>query len=486
MASQQIVLDPDHPIIIIDISILFYNAYFEAATKFYLANGDNKLAYADMMKEIRAIHAPDLATFKTLAALIVRRGDTIDYANIHKNEKFTLLFNTVIERLIKKICNTVSSAPYHRGNAILINDCRRANNWRKQIFQNYKETRTSRDIITSAFQFNGKIVEQFWTDVYPKLKITIGLKMLYLPTMEADDLAYFAKLKIQELFNTTTPHHKLIIVTRDHDYLQLADANTKIVNFEGNDLNMSGYETAAANLAIKILTGDTSDNISPIFTGCGEKTAQKLLLELYPPRQANDIDNSAAQFIEAIQTASLSNPPSNIATDIARIQKMDQPAPSGTRSRGRPALPEPSQTITQITDNLLMNIRLIQMSKIPQTYLEEFNRRFTFVSYSAIVTGFNERFPRPSPPPAAPSSAPNPPTQGQSSSAALQVQQRSAAIAQSARSATASAAPPIPPTAAPPIPPTAAPPIPPTAAPKKERKKERKKRTTKKTKPSEE
>jgi 5'-3' exonuclease len=479
MASQQIVLDPEHPIIIIDISILFYNAYFEAATKFYLANGDNKLAYADMMKEIRAIHAPDLATFKTLSALIVRRGDTIDYANIHKNEKFITLFNTVIERLIKKICNTVSSTPYHRGNAILINDCRRANNWRKQIFQNYKENRASRDIITSAFQFNGKIVEQFWSDLYPKLKITIGLKMLYLPTMEADDLAYFAKLKIQELFNTTTPHHKLIIVTRDYDYLQLADANTKIVNFEGNPLNISGYETAAANLAIKILTGDSSDNISPIFTGCGEKTAQKLLLELYPPRQANNIDDSATQFIEAIQSVSASSPPSNIATDIARIQKMDQPTPSGTRSRGRPALPEPSVSISQITDNLLMNIRLIQMSKIPNTYLEEFNRRYIFVAYNTVLTGFNERFPRPSPAPTAPSSAPNP--TGQASSAALQVQQRSAAVAQSARSATASAlaaAPPIPPTA----PPTAAPPIPPTDTPKKERKK----RTTKKTKPSEE
>jgi len=295
--------------------------------------------------------------------------------------------------------------------------------------------------------------------------------------MEADDLAYFAKLKIQEFFNTTTPHHKLIIVTCDHDYLQLADVNTKIVNFEGNPLNISGYETAAANLAIKILTGDSSDNISPIFTGCGEKTAQKILLQLYPPRQANNIDESAAQFIEAIQSVSVSNPPSNIATDIVRIQKMDQPTPSGTRSRARPALPELSQSITQITNNLLMNIRLIQMSKIPNTYLEEFNRRYIFVSYSAIVTGFNERFPRPSPAPAAPSSAPNP--IGQSSSA-LQVQQRSAAVAQSARSATASAAPPIPQVA----PATAAPPIPPTApaAPKKERKK----RTTKKTKPSEE
>jgi hypothetical protein len=119
-----------------------------------------------------------------------------------------------------------------------------------------------------------------------------------------------------------------------------------------------------------------------------------------------------------------------------------------------------------------MNIRLIQMSKIPNTYLEEFNRKYSFVGYNTVLKGFNERFPRPSQPPTAPSSAPNLIAQAQESSY-FQVPSRSAVIAHSARSVTPLATVLATPTAAPTAP---TPPVP----------KERKKKSTKKTKASKE
>lgn len=381
-SARRIVLDPDFPVIIIDVSILFYTAYFEAITKFYLANGDIRLAQTEMFKEIRAINAPNLSTFKTLAALVVRRGDTIDYANIDKNAKFGALFKSVIERLIKRTCKSVSNTPYRFGNAILIKDCRRADNWRCKKFPFYKQQRAARDIITNHLQFNGKIVEQFWTDVYPRLENELGVRILTIPTLEADDLAYFAKLEIRRII----PNTELIIITRDYDYLQLVDEKTRIINFEGIDLNERGFGSPELNLAIKIMTGDASDNVSPLFYGCGEKTAQKILVKLYPAHE-NDIDLAAKAFINELERNE------NVATISRRIMEILTES-SSSRSRGRPitsASRMPSATI--IITNLTYNTLLIQMSKIPEIYRNQFNQEYTFTTYDLARARFEERNP---------------------------------------------------------------------------------------------
>lgn len=374
---ETIVLDPISPVIIIDISMLFYNAYFEAMSKFYLANGDNRLAYREMMKEIRQINAPDIQTFKTLAGLIVRRGDLIDYSNIHKNNKFMILFKTVIERLIKKICNTVSSAPYRYGNALLVKDCRRYDNWRTQKFNFYKKQRASRDIVTNHLQFNGKVVEDFWNDVYPRLKNELGIRILNLPTLEADDLAYFAKLKIRQVLPTA----QIIIVTRDYDYLQLVDDKTSIITFDGIDLNSRGFGSPLLNLSIKIMTGDVSDNISPIFYGCGEKTAQKIILKLYPQFE-NDINLAAEQFINDIENIT------NVSIMGRNIMRIVTESLSA-RSRGRPIttpsrIPDENTIITNLTQNIL----LIQMTKIPTQFIEQFSNKYHFTTYELGIQKF--------------------------------------------------------------------------------------------------
>ena len=374
---ENIVLDPEFPVIVIDISMLFYNVYYQTLTTFFLANGDNRLAYKEIMKEIRSINVSDLASFKTLAAQIVRRRDTINYNEIYKNAKFMLLFKTVIERSIKKIYTSVTNASYRYGNTILINDCRRADNWRRDQFKFYKETRTSRDLVTNYLNFNGKVVEEFWISIYPLLKNSLGIRVLNIPTLEADDLAYFIKLKIRQLLPTT----QLIIITRDYDYLQLVDEKTSIYNFEGINLNERGFGSPELNLVMKIMTGDASDNISPIFYGCGEKTAEKILKRLYP-EHSEDIKQAAIKFIENIQN--IDNVP-NVATNIMTILDL-----SRERTRGRPISLQRMPTLDSIKTNLRTNIQLIQMEKIPNQYLEQFNRTYNFTTYELGVQKFEE------------------------------------------------------------------------------------------------
>jgi len=379
-AQKTITVDPTSPIILIDISMLFYNAYYEAISKFYLANGDIRVAQREMFKEIRSINAPDLTTFKILATQIVRRGDTIDYANIEKNDLFVTLFKTIIERLIKKICTTVSPTPYKYGNALLIKDCRRADNWRAKKFPTYKQQRNARDIVTSHLQFNGKIVEQFWTIVYPKLKYQLGLKLLSLPTMEADDMAYFAKLAIRQQFPTA----ELIIVTRDYDYLQLVDDNTKIITFDGIDLNARGFGSPQLNLAIKIMTGDASDNISPIFYGCGEKTAQKILDRLYPNNNG-DLDKCATDFIQAIDDIANIRP---LITSIMTILT------DTSSRRGRPVtsssrIPSADDIYRKLTQNTL----IIHMAKRPELYYADFVSKYRFIDYNDALANYEAQAP---------------------------------------------------------------------------------------------
>jgi 5'-3' exonuclease len=376
---KNIIVDTQSPVIIIDISILFYSAYFEAASKFYLANGDTQLAQRDMMKEIRAINAPNLATFKTLAALIVRRADTIDYTTLYENSAFIELFNKVIQRLIKNITTTVSQTPYKYGNTLLIKDCRRANNWRLQQYPLYKQLRASRDIITNHLQFNGKIVEQFWKDIYPQLQNRIGIKEISLENMEADDMAYFTKLKLQELH----PNIEIILVTRDYDYLQLADKYTKIINFEGIDLNnRTNTLTSNTNLTIKILTGDASDNIPPIYNGCGEKRAAVLLALLYETN-FNNINKAAEQFINDINNASNIR---NVATNILSVLTNN----IQSRTKGKVSIITPAKMLTldELYSNLYRNIHLIQMSKIPSVYLDTFNKKYNFKAYDTALSEF--------------------------------------------------------------------------------------------------
>ena len=71
--------------------------------------------------------------------------------------------------------------------------------------------------------------------------------------------------------------NKIYIIANDHDYLQLLDDNTEIVNFQNKFLKEAKkvFSEPQKNLFYKIVLGDKSDNIMPIFKKCGPKTCEK-------------------------------------------------------------------------------------------------------------------------------------------------------------------------------------------------------------------
>ena len=72
------------------------------------------------------------------------------------------------------------------------------------------------------------------------------------------------------------PEARIIILANDHDYLQLLDSYTQIINFQNKDLSESkNHLQKEKNLFYKIVLGDKSDNILPIFKKCGPKTCEK-------------------------------------------------------------------------------------------------------------------------------------------------------------------------------------------------------------------
>lgn len=100
---------------------------------------------------------------------------------------------------------------------------------------------------------------------------------LRLPRMEADDLVALTVQRIKAL----RPEQPLIILANDRDYCQLLRyPGVRVLDASAKDVcKVSKPEEAELELWVKILMGDASDNIPPIVKGVGPKTARKLALD---------------------------------------------------------------------------------------------------------------------------------------------------------------------------------------------------------------
>ena len=68
----------------------------------------------------------------------------------------------------------------------------------------------------------------------------------------------------------------IYIITNDHDYLQLINANTTIINLKNKKLNDKSCGNPKHDLLLKIICGDPADNIKVVLNVV-EKTALKLI-----------------------------------------------------------------------------------------------------------------------------------------------------------------------------------------------------------------
>jgi len=201
----------------------------------------------------------------------------------YQNEKFVEKFRkTFVENLqqiskklkIHKTCNPI---------LIVGKDCKRENIWRNQLFSQYKATRANGPE-------DGFMGGPFFQMVYEEQLFQQGGAKAFLkhPHLEADDcIAISVKYLLSKY-----PGCNIYIITSDRDYLQLNNPNVNIVNLAFKNIaeNKSSTGNAKNDLQIKIIMGDTSDNIPSVFPKCGPKTAQKCVEdeEYFKKKMANN------------------------------------------------------------------------------------------------------------------------------------------------------------------------------------------------------
>lgn len=138
-------------------------------------------------------------------------------------------------------------------------DAKHADVWRKEHYAEYKATRGSpTPLIRLAQEVMANVLPSYGT-------ILAGEKL------EADDVAY---LTVKHIRATKPPTYPVTILTSDRDYLQMKDEFITII--DGGGKEMKGCGDPKKDKLIKILMGDSSDNIPPVCKGCGKKTAETL------------------------------------------------------------------------------------------------------------------------------------------------------------------------------------------------------------------
>lgn len=175
----------------------------------------------------------------------------LDVENVMKNELFIKKYHKLFIENIKKI-----QKKHHLENALIIfaKDCRRYNIWRNKYYAEYKQNRDDK-----KKTFNPEIFIYTYDQIVPQLT-ELNIKTLEAENAEGDDIIATLKKKFRKKYEELP----IYIITNDHDYLQLFDNNTYIYNLQGLNLRTKS-RGEEIDLKLKILQGDTSDNITSIF-----------------------------------------------------------------------------------------------------------------------------------------------------------------------------------------------------------------------------
>lgn len=199
------------------------------------------------------------------------------YQNEKFVEKFKKTFVENLEQIPKKL--KIHKDPV-KPILIVGKDCKRENIWRNDLFKDYKSNRLQDGFMGGPF-FKMAYEEELFQKGGAKA-------ILKHPHLEADDcIAISVKYLVKKY-----PECRIYIITSDKDYLQLNADNVHLYSLTYKNLAEGKTSTGNAenDLKIKIIMGDTSDNIPSVFPKCGLKTAQKCIEdeEFFKKKMANN------------------------------------------------------------------------------------------------------------------------------------------------------------------------------------------------------
>jgi len=203
----------------------------------------------------------------------------------YQNEKFVEKFRKTFVENVQQIAKKLGIKKDIEPILIVGKDCKRENIWRTELFPKYKANRANG---TEDGFMGGPFFKMAYED---ELFVKGGAKVILKHSkLEADDCI---AISVKHL-TTIQPNCNIYIITSDKDYLQLNSHNVHLFNLAFKNIaeNKSSTGNPKTDLEIKIIMGDTSDNIPSVFPKCGPKTAQKCLddPEFFKKKMANNSD----------------------------------------------------------------------------------------------------------------------------------------------------------------------------------------------------
>jgi 5'-3' exonuclease len=262
-------IKPSSPVLFIDLSYYVFYRFYALLTWYKMSQQE----------------PPDIETISTNTPFL---------------QKFEKMFVDNLYKLQKKY-----QVP--RENLILVRDCVRGAIWRREVFPNYKENRADK-----SRDFNGYVFVHTYESIIPKL----GYTCVGLPSLEADDIIGGLKTMLRQNY----PKLRITIITNDQDYAQLADSFTGIYNLRGQDLTRRGYGTPHADLMMKVILGDVSDNIPGVFKRCSKKQALCYVQDPDSLEEALRHDQDASErYVLNRRLVDLSYIPDNLKETISHV-----------------------------------------------------------------------------------------------------------------------------------------------------------------------
>ena len=195
-----------------------------------------------------------------------------------------MLSETFKDKLLERIDFTIKQLfKTHQPHAILCGYDGH-NNWRKQEYNDYKKGRVHHSATLKLFQYGQSYI------LNQSMNVPCQIIHQQHDALEADDFIHFATRKLcAEKENV-----RVVIIANDHDYLPLlGSCNVHVFSLKSknNELKLPLNSTkdhpltGEQYLLYKIIMGDKSDNIMPVFKGYGKVRSLRLVCD------TNALDN---------------------------------------------------------------------------------------------------------------------------------------------------------------------------------------------------
>jgi len=194
-------------------------------------------------------------------------------------EKYKKMYLESIIKLVRKRC-------YNKSKLIFCLDSPRETIWRNKLMDNYKGGRTDLSLkhnFKPTFKLTyEKLIPQLIKDNPDKIT------SMKIQNIEADDIIALSVKYIKTKHDDLT----IYLVSGDEDFLQLGFNKLFFVNYKKKKVFQLTEKEAKMKLKLKILCGDSSDNISSIFP------KDRKLLSNKKRKLIKEVDGELKKYLE--------------------------------------------------------------------------------------------------------------------------------------------------------------------------------------------